>query len=170
MHWPAPAGGTRRAAGITWVQDAWVEPGDVEVYIAALRRDLLGVRANLALLAEPGTWAQRLTNFQALRMRVAAAGGDRLTANTVKFFADGIIEAGTAALLEPYHDCPIRHGVPNWDWATLAEAVTAFDDAGFQVHIHAIGDAGVRAALDAVRHATQINGPRIGGPSSRTIS
>jgi hypothetical protein len=42
----------------------------------------------------------------------------------------------------------------------LAEAVRAFDSDGFQVHIHAIGDAGVRMALDAIEHAARQNGAR----------
>jgi predicted amidohydrolase YtcJ len=78
----------------------------------------------------------------------------------VKFFADGVVEGGTAALLEPYVDDPCSHGMPVWDWPTLAEAAAAFDAAGFQVHVHAIGDAGIRAALDAVEGLTSVNGWR----------
>jgi predicted amidohydrolase YtcJ len=38
--------------------------------------------------------------------------------------------------------------------------VRAADAAGFQVHVHAIGDAAVRQALDAIEHAIDANGPR----------
>ena len=185
-------------AGVTWVQDAWVEPGDIDAYVTwavmdstepaeamraaepadathaiegqdivepAVRADL---RFNLALLVEPGTWAGARTGLSAIRARVAALGVDRLSANTVKLFADGVIESGTAALLEPYtasaadrpgHD-PHDRGRPNWDPAELTEAVTAFDADGFQVHIHAIGDAAVRSALDAIEAAVTANPPR----------
>lgn len=34
------------ARGVTWVQDAWVEPGDVDTYLEAARRDALRVRFN----------------------------------------------------------------------------------------------------------------------------
>ena len=78
----------------------------------------------------------------------------------MKLFADGVVEAGTAAMLDPYDDAPHSCGLPVWSPAELAEAVAAFDADGFQVHIHAIGDAGVRAALDAVQYATDRNGPR----------
>jgi predicted amidohydrolase YtcJ len=77
-----------------------------------------------------------------------------LTGRTVKFFADGVIEGGTGFLLEPYDDAPHSCGLPNWKPAELAEAVTAFDRAGFQIHVHAIGDAGVRMALDALEERT----------------
>ena len=35
------------ARGVTWVQDAWVEPADVDTYLDAARRGALGVRFNL---------------------------------------------------------------------------------------------------------------------------
>jgi predicted amidohydrolase YtcJ len=97
-----------------------------------------------------------------LRATEAATSAALVRANTVKLFADGVIEAGTAALLEPYLDPPGSHGIPNWPPAELAEAVATFDADGFQVHLHAIGDAGVRVALDAVEHAIAVNGPPTG--------
>ncbi|MFF1872255.1 amidohydrolase [Kitasatospora herbaricolor] len=148
------------AAGITWVQDAWVEPAQVGVWIAAARAGALSVRANLGLLLQPDGWRERLPALAADRARVAAEGAGQLTANSVKFFADGVVESGTAALLEPYADCPHSHGSANWQPAELADAVTAVDALGFQPHIHAIGDRGVKLALDAIEAAARRNGPR----------
>nr|MBA2768792.1 amidohydrolase family protein [Sporichthyaceae bacterium] len=89
--------------------------------------------------------------FVTARARAAASeAAGQVSARTVKFFADGVIEAGTAALLEPYDDAPHSCGLPVWEPAELAAAATAFDVDGFQLHIHAIGDAGVRAALGVV--------------------
>lgn len=152
------AGRTFAAAGVTWVQDAWVEPEMVDPYLAAVRTDALHVRTNLAFRADPDRPldAQRDV-FTAARRRVAAEGRGLLTANTVKFFADGVIESGTAAMLEPYCDAPHSCGMPVWNPEQLTAAVVAFDAAGFQVHIHAIGDAGVRAALDAIAAAKIAN-------------
>jgi predicted amidohydrolase YtcJ len=89
-----------------------------------------------------------------------AAASATLGARTVKFFADGVIEAGTGFLLEPYEDTPHTCGLPNWSPEGLKEAVRLFDADGFQIHIHAIGDGGVRMALDAIDHAARLNGPR----------
>ena len=83
-----------------------------------------------------------------------------LTARTVKFFADGVVENETGALLEPYCSALHKHGLSVWGAEDLAEAVRAVDAAGFQVHIHAIGDAAVRQALDAIEHAVEANGQR----------
>ena len=45
-------------------------------------------------------------------------------------------------------------------WDNLADAARAVDELGFQIHIHAIGDAAARQALDAIEHAVATNGPR----------
>ncbi|MCF2529773.1 amidohydrolase [Yinghuangia soli] len=144
--------------GVTWVQDAWVEPDMVAPYLAAEAAGLLWFRANLAFRADPDRWRDaQSAAFPAARARIAAESAGRVTAHTVKFFADGVIESGTAAMLEPYCDAPHSCGMPVWSPDELREAVVAFDALGFQVHIHAIGDAGVRAALDAVAAAREAN-------------
>ncbi|MFE0133940.1 amidohydrolase [Streptomyces sp. NPDC059037] len=151
------AGSAYASAGITWVQDAWVEPDMVDAYLAAARRGALGFRADLAQRADPDRWREQRKPFDAARARVAAEGGPLLSARTVKFFSDGVIEGGTAAMLTPYLDAPHSCGMPVWEPKQLAEAVREFDADGFQTHIHAIGDAGVRAALDAVESAIRAN-------------
>ncbi|MDI2126729.1 amidohydrolase [Yinghuangia seranimata] len=153
------AGARYAECGVTFVQDAWVEPDMVEPYLVAEERGRLSFRANLAFRADPDTWVSggQVAAFTAARERVHARSAGLVTAHTVKFFADGVIESGTAAVLEPYCDAPHTCGMPVWAPAELRDAVTAFDAAGFQVHIHAIGDAGVRPALDAVEAAQAAN-------------
>jgi predicted amidohydrolase YtcJ len=154
------AGALLASVGVTWAQEAALAPEDVEVYLAAAAAGRLPVRVNVALRAEPGRWAAQRAEFAAARAAAAASPvAGQVSARTVKFFADGVVEAGTAALLEPYDDAPHTCGLPVWEPRELAEAAAAFDADGFQLHIHAIGDAGVRAALDAVEHATRVNGP-----------
>ncbi|MGW2638721.1 amidohydrolase [Streptomyces sp. NPDC001348] len=152
------------AAGVTWVQDALVEPHHIDAWItAATTGPGLPVRADLGFLLEPGPepggWRERVARFAADRDRVESEAAGLLTARTVKFFADGVVESGTAALLEPYTDCPHSHGIANWSPAELAEAVVAVDALGFRPHVHAIGDGGVRSALDAIEAAVRVNGP-----------
>lgn len=155
----AHAARTYARHGVTWVQDAWVEDDTLAAWLAGADAGVLTMRANLALLAEPdGRWRAALPGLVDRREEVAARGAGRLSARTVKFFADGVIEGGTAALLEPYCDCPASHGLPNWSAGELADAVTAVVAAGFQPHVHAIGDAGVRATLDALRACVAANG------------
>ncbi|KMO82795.1 amidohydrolase [Mycolicibacterium chlorophenolicum] len=148
------------ARGVTWVQDAWVEPADVATYVEAARRGALRMRFNLALYADPRHFDSQVTHFAEQRRAVADAANPLLTANTVKFFADGVVENETGALLQPYCSGLHSHGMRNWEGDSLAEAARQVDDLGLQIHIHAIGDAAVRQALDAIEHVVRVNGPR----------
>lgn len=146
--------------GTTWVQDAWVEPVDLEVYHAAAAQDRLHTRVNLAFRADATSWREQVADFVAAREAIEALGSDRLSALTVKFFLDGVIENHTAVLLEPYADRPDDSGLPNWGAEELLKAAAAFDEAGFQLHLHAIGDGANRAALDTIEHLNTTGRPR----------
>jgi predicted amidohydrolase YtcJ len=145
------------AEGVTWMQDAWVERGEHAAYLEAVRRGVLTVRTNLAFRMDPDSWQEDLAAFTAARVEVEALGRpELLTAKTAKFFVDGVIEGGTAQMLAPYcgsHD----HGLPNWTRESLIEAVIAADAAGFQSHLHAIGDGAIRNALDAIEECGLVN-------------
>ncbi len=101
-------------------------------------------------------WDRRLgvEQVEDLVGRREALTGGRFRATTVKIMQDGVAENGTAAMLEPYLD-RCGHATDNRghsfvEAAALREAVRALDAAGFQVHVHAIGDRGVRETLDAM--------------------
>ncbi|MEZ2373000.1 amidohydrolase [Arthrobacter sp. RCC_34] len=151
---------TLAASGITWVQDAWAALEHLDVYLEAARQGRLNTRLNLAFLAEPGRWRENLDAFVAAREAVQAVGSDLLTAQTIKFFADGIIESHTACMLSPYADAPEDKGLPNWSQDELNDALAAVDRLGFQAHIHAIGDGAIRMALDGIEETARRNGPR----------
>ncbi|KAA0096782.1 amidohydrolase [Mycolicibacterium sp. P1-18] len=148
------------ARGVTWVQDAWVEPGDVETYVTAAQRDALRMRFNLAFYADPRYFDSQVDGFVDARRRVVEVDSPFLTAHTVKFFADGVVENETGALLAPYCSGLHEHGMTVWEGDSLAQAARRVDELGFQIHIHAIGDAAVRQALDAIEYAIESNGPR----------
>ncbi|WP_298212236.1 amidohydrolase [Ferrimicrobium sp.] len=142
--------------GITWVQDAWVEGDELAAYLA-LANGGLTVRYNLGLRADPKRYREQVGEFRNVHDQIEQLNDPFLTARTVKIFADGVLEAGTAAVLEPYHDCPHSQGIPNWSPEELTDAVVRFDQAGLQVHIHAIGDRAIRMALDAIETAQRSN-------------
>jgi len=100
-------------------------------------------------------WERRLGVEQVADLvgRRDAMTGGRFRATTVKIMQDGVAENFTAAMIEPYLDA---HGQPTdnrghsfVEAGALREAVAALDVAGFQVHVHAIGDRATREALDA---------------------
>lgn len=97
-----------------------------------------------------------------LVQRRATFSHGRLHATSVKVMQDGVAENFTAALNAPYLD---RCGHPTdnrghsfVDGVALQQYVVALAAEGFQVHVHAIGDRGVREALDAFEQARGIGG------------
>lgn len=92
--------------------------------------------------------------------RRAAYTSGRLRATSVKIMQDGVAENGTAALLEPYLD-RCGHASHNRGHSfvpptVLRRALRTLQRAGFQVHVHTIGDRGVREALDAIEAARDV--------------
>lgn len=157
------------AAGITFAQEAAATPDRVAVYGAVADAGDLTADLDLALRVDPARWRDQVDEFGSIRADVAGAAaghaardpdGGRLTAGTVKLFLDGVIEGGTGSLLEPYADAPDSHGIANWELRELVAAAIALDAAGFELHMHAIGDAAVRMALDTVAAVRRANGPR----------
>jgi len=71
---------------------------------------------------------------------------------TLKFFADGIIGARTAAFSEPYHDCP-GCGFLMKPSEDLRRDFLAAHRAGWQIAVHAIGDVAIATALGAYQEA-----------------
>lgn len=77
----------------------------------------------------------------------------RFRATSVKVMQDGVAENGTAALTTPYLD-RCGHATSNSGHSFLApdalrRHLARLDREGFQVHVHGIGDRGIREALDA---------------------
>ena len=146
--------------GITAWQDAWVGPEHLDAYLSLAGREELTARVVLALWWERSQGIEQIDDLIERRGRAAAVNG--VDGGTVKIMIDGVIENFTAHMLEPYLDATGRptenRGFPFVEDPELAEAVTRLDSEGFQVHFHAIGDAAVRSALDAVEAARRANG------------
>jgi predicted amidohydrolase YtcJ len=85
---------------------------------------------------------------------------DRLWCNRVKLFMDGVLDSGTAFVLGGYPDEPDHDGDPLFGQQEFAEIATEIDRRGFQIAVHAIGDAAVRRTLDGYEAARNANGER----------
>jgi predicted amidohydrolase YtcJ len=149
------------SVGVTSWQDAIVgaysgmdDPGATYVKAAAngdLRSHVVGAL----------WWERRLGVEQVddLIGRREALSGGRFQARAVKIMQDGVAENGTAAMLTPYLDAGGREtgnrGHSFVEAGALVAAVAALDAAGFQVHVHAIGDRASREALDAFEGSTR---------------
>ncbi len=147
--------------GITWVQEAWVDEDQIPAWIEASRQRQLTARFNLAFRLDPLNWRDSLPRFAETSHEIARSGDSRLTARTVKFFVDGVVENRSAALLTAYRDAPAHErGPANWSADELETAAITADRLGFQLHFHAIGDRAIRRALDAIEQVERLNGPR----------
>ena len=83
-----------------------------------------------------------------------------ISAGAVKFFMDGVIETHTAAMLAPYTDDPSLSGQLLWDPEQYKHFVAELDKRGIQIFTHAIGDRGIRTALDGYEYAAKVNGTK----------
>jgi predicted amidohydrolase YtcJ len=80
-----------------------------------------------------------------------------ISGGAVKTMLDGVVEAHTAALLDPYSDDPSLSGKLFWDPRKYKSTIVDLDARGLQIFTHAIGDKAVRLALDAYQNAATIN-------------
>ncbi|KAF1809523.1 amidohydrolase family protein [Eremomyces bilateralis CBS 781.70] len=79
----------------------------------------------------------------------------------IKVICDGIVDACTAGLLEPYSSNGLSTD-PVWTPSMLSPVIEKANSAGLQCALHAIGDATVRMAIDAIgTHIEPEKRPRI---------
>lgn len=151
--------------GITALQDAIVkldgrtETRSLPAYKALNEQGKLNLRVSVALLWDAEKGMDQIQAFKKARRETSRG---RLRVDMVKFWADGVVETHTAMMLEPYTDKPETRGLMMVPRDQLMQGVPLADAEGFQIHIHAIGDATVRYGLDAIEAAWQANGRRDG--------
>jgi len=131
--------------GITFFDDAGADLETIALYRALARKGQLGLRLYAMV--------QGLENVK--RFGPPQPGGDDsfLSVRSVKLVVDGALGSRGARLLEPYADDPANLGLWVTDPKVVREAAFFGLENGFQVNVHAIGDAGNRAVLDAFEAA-----------------
>jgi hypothetical protein len=129
-----------------------------ERYMDLEKEDLLTLRINCAQMILPLEVDQCIHNL--CRLREAFQHSDvRIT--TGKFLVDGVLEGKTALLKEPYAETagmgPEYFGDINWGKEELKNAIRQVNKAGFQTHMHCIGDAATSQTVDAVEYSQKEN-------------
>jgi predicted amidohydrolase YtcJ len=149
------------ASGFTAAQDPRTEYDEIPAWVELRDAGRLTLRSRLALMMEPDqTLAEWRTVLDEHERRLRAFRDERwLDGGILKCFIDGVVETGTAAMLEPYgHADEHGTGKAAFEADQLCAFVAEADRRGWQVQMHAIGDRAVRMALDAVEHAAAVNG------------
>jgi predicted amidohydrolase YtcJ len=130
--------------GLTGVGDPGVDPRRVALYKRYAGEGRLSTRI-YALVDEVGEDFDAVAADGPLR----GYGGGFLDVAGVKLYADGSLGSRGAALLAPYSDQPDSSGLLFMTPQAMAAKMDKAFAKGFQVAVHAIGDAGNRATLDA---------------------
>jgi predicted amidohydrolase YtcJ len=150
--------------GITTVFDPLLKIGSnaIQAYQNMADAGTLAVRVRGALSLAPemdfSTW------LPAARAERAKHTSPMFKTPAVKVFADGVVEGHTAYLDEPYADALAYkgdasfRGEPIWRPMLMKSTFARLDQAGFQIHTHAIGDAATTETLDALAYARKVNG------------
>lgn len=141
--------------GVTSVQNASGSAEELELYDELRRQMELDLRIYVALSGGAALSAEQLDAYDRLRKRFS--DDPLFKAGAVKLMADGVIEAQTAAMLEPYANRPAVKGEMRFAGDSLATLVAELDRREWQVMIHAIGDRAIRTALDAFEMAAAQN-------------
>jgi predicted amidohydrolase YtcJ len=148
--------------GITTLHDAATSPEFLEAYAELDREGALTARVIAAQYVDPDRPLSQVDSLVAWANRYRGVRYFRPTA--AKFFADGVVEAKTAALLAPYLGGGTDSGTPNFRSGQMDTLVAELDRRGITIHIHAIGDLAIRMGLDALERARAANGPRDARP------
>ena len=131
---------TAQTVGVLPAYKALAESGGMSAHVAAL------------LVANPKSLPADLDVLEQVRQQFQ--GIPNLTLPGVKIFADGVIEypAQSAAMIDPYSNSH-KQGELLIDPEHFGELVSAIDQRGWRVHIHAIGDRAVRESLNGIAQA-----------------
>lgn len=142
------------AEGVTSVAEAGIRRAEeLRAYQSLWRRGALPARVSLMMII-----SDTLDEMIALGVQ-SGLGDARLRIGPAKLFSDGSIGGRTARMRQPYVGETDNFGLWMQDPGEMKRLVRTAHSAGFQVGIHAIGDAAIDLILDAYEEA-QIADPR----------
>ncbi|MEE2980820.1 MAG: amidohydrolase, partial [Pseudomonadota bacterium] len=143
------------AQGVTAAMDAGVGMragfADMEAYQAAYETGRLPVRAYLCLLGGPDGIVDEAHG----KGLVTGMGDAYMKVGPVKIFTDGSAGGRTAAMSEPYLGEDDNKGIFLFSDDEVNDMVLDVHGKGYQLAIHAIGDAAIDQSLAAVRGARE---------------
>jgi predicted amidohydrolase YtcJ len=140
---------------------AWLDPLALDYVLEAYKALADHGELNSEVVAFPQVFAKdpaaELARVQ--KTRVEYKDVPHLHVTGVKVFADGVVEypSQTAYLSKPYRNTK-RNAELLFDPKKFAELCIEADKEGLIVHVHAIGDGAVTAALDGIEAARKANG------------
>jgi predicted amidohydrolase YtcJ len=145
--------------GLVFAADAMVTPQTLEIYQDTWAAGQLKIRIYTMhhdIMAESLVDARIKTGFGCPNLRIGP----------IKIFADGGMSNRTAAVVQPYLTPPYGQGLKIQSPDELITIVKRYHKLGYQIAIHAQGDAGIGDTLNAFE---AVLGPRSGNPLRHRI-
>jgi len=133
-----------RSLGITSTHDAGVSYPTYQLYKNAADQGLLTTRI-YGMISGVGNDFDQIAADGLLKNYL----NDFLSVRSVKLYGDGALGSRGAAMIHPYHDEPSNSGLLFYGPDSLSTMIGKAVKKGYQVNVHAIGDAANRVALDA---------------------
>jgi predicted amidohydrolase YtcJ len=130
--------------GLTSVHDAGISAAEDGIYRDYADHGKLTTRV-YAMIGDTGADFDQLSKNGPLK----SYANDTYALAAVKLFSDGALGSRGAALLAPYSDMPSTRGLLFHPNAEMLAKMDKAMKAGYQVNVHAIGDAGNHQILDA---------------------
>ncbi|PFH52001.1 hypothetical protein AMATHDRAFT_74508 [Amanita thiersii Skay4041] len=139
--------------GLTSIHDAGLKPDS----LAFFKRTVYICRLHHIQLRIYGMtyFDENQPDMSSSTPKIINGGNGRLTARSIKIFADGALRTGGAALYEPYTDNPSTSGFMRLEPEVLHDIIPRFLRDGWQVNVHAIGDRANGIVLDAFEAASK---------------
>ncbi|KAJ6497886.1 amidohydrolase family-domain-containing protein [Mycena sanguinolenta] len=130
------------AVGLTSVHDAGLNPMSLKFFTKLAELKKLPIRIYGM------TFFDENAEYWGNQTKPKIDPANRLTARSVKIFADGALRTSGAALYEPYADDPTTTGAMRITPEVLHKFLPLFLRDGWQVNVHAIGDRANGIVLD----------------------
>ena len=145
--------------GVTLVQDCMHSDNAREAYVQLAKEDKLTVRARGVYMLEPGSFKEQLPQF--IQRKGTDDVDNDFRIETIKIFSEGGF-----VFNEPYLEDYIKEnhfpagyrGTPYWNDEDLEKSIEESMEAGFDIHIHAMGDASVHQAARCIREVQENTG------------
>jgi predicted amidohydrolase YtcJ len=132
------------SVGLTSVHDAGIDANSDRLFRDYADHGKLTTRV-YAMIMDTGADFDKLSKNGPLK----SYANDLYALSSVKLVSDGALGSRGAALIEPYSDDPHTRGLLFYSDGDVQQKIAKAAKAGYQVNVHAIGDAGNKQVLDA---------------------
>jgi predicted amidohydrolase YtcJ len=131
------------SVGLTSVHDAGIDAKSDRLFRDYADHGKLTTRV-YAMIMDTGADFDQLSKNGPLK----SYANDLYALSAVKLVSDGALGSRGAALIEPYSDDPHTRGLLFYTDGDVQQKIAKAAKAGYQVNVHAIGDAGNKQVLD----------------------